>query len=479
MILTMFGHHSHYLLGSGELKPDQRVVIGTRPGIEEAPRVAWHLGLSADHPRLIVDHRDFDDGEYLPTFLTKKALNSHGVFGRFLPNYKVDEERDTIQFGKGLQGMTVYIVDTLSNRLTPQDLVARVGLLANAAKYNGAENVVVLSYTLTYAAQERGVHDVEHPRMQTRKARENYDGQGVSLEWLLQTWLTSGVDAVVTGHLHAMSEAQNITRRLNEYYNPLHERSLESHSTQRHQITIYNLSVAPLVGVFLEDKGEEILSLNTQDHGKNIIVLGADINAQPFAQEIVLNAGFSEAIYGGMNKTRGAGGVVQTLGLDKLIGPDGKEIYGEIKLDGKDVLVVDDMVRQGGTMQKNIEVICGSEVEGMTRDPRITGTPRRVVVYATRSRLSETARNVLSTPAVNDIVLTGLDARVTHNIGQLGRKTVVLWGNFLFGAAAKALERGEDPNLVLTPDYIRSNSLMDYHIPRSHRNRTDFREGII
>ncbi|MBI2572348.1 hypothetical protein HYV86_00650 [Candidatus Woesearchaeota archaeon] len=469
-------HQATYSLGSGELRPDQRVVFATRPDIEEAARVALHLGLSPDHPRLILEHVLHADGEYLGTLQTKRSLGNGNQYVRFRANYGTEESPE---WGHGLRGMTAYIVDTLSNRFSVQDLVTRVGLLAQTAKYNGADNVVVLSYTLPYAAQERGIHDTDHPRMQTKKAKENYDGQGVSLNFVLKTWLNAGVDAVVTAHLHATNEARNITERLNKEYSPLARQAAQNNSNQRYTLNLFNISVAPLVGVFLADKGEEILSLNTQDKGRKIIVLGADVNATPFAQEIVVNAGWDNATYGGMNKTRGAGGAVETLGLDKLVGPDGKEITGEVNLDGFDVLVVDDMIRQGGTMQKNNEVIIGSTVDGLTRDARITGRPNRVVVYATRSRLSETARTVLSAPAVNDIVLTGLDARVTHNIGQLGRKTILLWSNFLFGTAAKAIERGEDPATVLTPDYIRNNNLLDYHIPRSHRKRTDFKPGII
>ena len=133
-------------------------------------------------------------------------------------------------------------------------------------------------------------------------------------------------------------------------------------------------------------------------------------------------------------------------------------------------------------MRKNTEALMGMKVEGIVRDPRIKGIPRKVAIYSTRTNFAGGSIDVLLSPAINDVVITNADPRGIKKMGSLRHKTQHIWVNFIMAEAAKAIERGENPNEILTKDYINENKLIKINIPHGHdrlrRNKRND-QGII
>jgi len=461
-------HQATYHLGDGALRPDQRIVVGTRTGPKEARRVATHLGLSPLHPELIIDHTVWNDGEYLPRFNSRASL-SRPDFIRYRSNYATEDGKRI--WGHGLKGKVVYIVHTFSNSLTPQDLDKRVEFIADTAKYNGAEAVVLIAYTLDHSAQERGVHQTEHPRMQTDEAKFKFDGQSPISLLQLKQYASAGVDLVITPHNHCPDDTQRLCEEVNAEFDPVHQRSLELNSTQRYHLDFVHVDLSPMLGLFLSDYGYTNLKFDLSDSGKNVLFLCVDsgVYESGFVHNIRQYSGLKNAALAAMKKTRASDG--SNIDMIELVHTEG--LSTDRGIEGMHIFAPDDAIRSGETIRKNIEVFRGGSLEGLVRDPRIKGIPQRVAVYATRTNFAGNSVRILSSPAIDDVVITNSDPRGMRNLGEIDTKTQMLWINFMMAEAAMAVERGENPNDLLTPNYIRSKRLLRVDIPHGHHSLVD------
>lgn len=472
--MTYKHHTASYELGNRELNPDERVVVCTHNKGPEARRIARHFGLSPRHPLSIFSHKIWSDGEFMARFATKKSLDN-SEFSRYLSAYQ--DESENPRYGYGLKGKTVYIVHTYCNELTPEDLVKRSEIIAQTAKYQGAEAVVLLAYTLTYGASERGVHDLEHPRMQKKDALKKYDGEGHTLQFQMEHYLISGVDKIIVAHAHSPEDMFRTCREANQEYQPMHQRSQEINSTKRYHLECVNVDLAPCVGIYVSDFGVPNLGFDLSDGGKKVLFMGPDVGIKDFVLNVQRNSGLYNSARALMNKKRAEDG--SSLELLELVESEGLD--SERGIEGMDVILMDDSIRSGGTMQNNIAVLRGEQVPGLKLDSRIKGRPRKVAVYATRTNFSGISVQTLGSKFIDDIILTNADPRAMDNWQELDQKAQVLWINFLMAEAAKAVERGEDPNKLLTPDYIRSRNLLRISIPHGHKSLmgTDGLDGMI
>ncbi len=467
--MGMKHHLASYNLGDRKLKADERIVVGTSPEVLEVHRVSKHLGVHKYQGDKIITHRVWLDGEYLPTFMTKKCFDSQEFF-RYKDRYK--GPHNEIVYGEGLKGKTIYIVHTQKVGFTPQDLMKRVELIANTAKYNGAEAVVLLSYTLDFAAQERGVHEEYNLRMKTEKDKLKFDGQAPSLQLLFQQYLTSGVDTIITPHIHAPETAQTLCKLVNEEFAPMYERARQINSTRRYQLNLVEIDLAPVVGTFLADFGASHLDFDLSDKGKNMLFLAPDVGATPYVKRIRQSSGLENSALAVMNKKRAADGV----GIEQLELVDTINLT-ERGIEGMYAFSADDSIRSGTTMENNVKAIRSSSAEGL-RDPKLQGNLKRVAVFATRSNLDNSAIRVLQSSYIDDIVVTNADPRAREGMRIL-TKTQLMWINFVIGAAAIAVESGKHPNDILTPDYIRTKKLIRMELPHGHRLADDTEESDI
>ncbi len=452
-------HKVSYNLGDRELKPEERVVIGTRPGPKEPRRVAEHFGLSPYHPKQIIRHNVWRDGEYLPTIMTKLALKDER-FSRYKANYF--DENGNLRWGYGLKGKTVYLVHTLSNEYKAQELDMRLFEDAYTAKYLGAEAVVLLAYTLDHSAQERGVHDEDHERMQKEEEKENFDGQAPILKLMLDLCLTSGIDAIITPDNHSPEDTQRLCDEVNDDNESKHKISLAENSTMRYHLDFVHIDLAPMYGYFLAEMGHSHLGFDMSDKGGKIIFMSPDLGAEQRVMSIREQSGLTNSAFALMNKNKDSSGVIQTLQLAKTIN------MPETGLDGMYAVVFDDSIRSGRTMSKNIEALVGMASDDLVRDSRIKGTPSGIAVVATRTNFAGNSIDILSSDAIDYVVITNSDPRGFRNLGDLDQKTIQIWINFMMADAARCVERGQDPNSLLTYDYIKQNDLVKIAVPHGH-----------
>jgi hypothetical protein len=457
-------YHEHQSVGlpAGELKPEDRVVVGTRrKNTEEVQRFADAMGLSRKHPQSIVSHRVWDDGEYLPVFHTAQGIDRQD-FLRFRDNY-TNEDGERI-WGHGLKGKTVYIVHTLDSEISPQELDKRVEFIADTAKYQGAEKVVLVAYTLTHSAQERGVHQLDHPRMQDFAARGKYDGQGIISQAQSKLYAAIGVDTVITPHNHCPGDTRKLIAEVNEHFEPMHRAAQEKNSTLRYKLDFVHVDLAPLVGTYLRQYGTSHLGFDLSNQGANVLMMDVDLGSYDggFVERVKEFSGLENALRATMNK-RKKGGKVETIELVHAPG-----LSEERGIEGLYIFAPDDVIRSGRTMSVNLQALRGMFSDKVIRDPRIQGTPARIAIYASRTNFTSSSVDVLGSPAIDDILIADGDPRALANMSGLNTKTQVLWVNSYMAEAAKAVERGKDPNEILTPDRILQSDLLDIMIPRSH-----------
>jgi len=445
MSLALMPHLSHYRLGDGPVPLEDRVVVADRGYALDARRVAQHVGLSGSSPDLLLTVREWSDGEVTPTF----KLQS---FDRFRAGYASADDQP--QYGYGLRGKVVYLVHNLTGDYTPQDLATKLGQIAFTAKYQGAEAVVVLAYTLNYSAQERGVHDVGHTRMQGEKDRKRYDGQAPLLAQHLIMLLNSGVDAIVTPHNHSPTDVYRWISTINDHYEPMSRAAVASGSTMRYQLKFAHVDLAPVLSAMLLQFGEKNFGLDLSDGGRNLVFMGPDAGIEYFVNAVHGTIGLPNASKAILNKVRAADGT----NIEELVLASSYGLELSRGIDGMDVVVVDDVIRSAGTVRSNISAIRGNPAANLRVN--IPGRPRKVLVYASRSNLEATALSVLQDPAIDHLVLTNADDRAVERLKPLAGCSQVLFINFVMAQAARALEEGKDPNDVLTTRYIQEHNLL-------------------
>jgi len=445
MSLALMPHISHYHLGDGPVPLENRVVVADRGYALDARRVAQHVGLSGSSPNLLLTLREWSDGEATPTF----KLQS---FDRFRANYSTADGQP--QYGYGLKGKIVYLVHNLTSDYTPPDLTTKLGQIAFTAKYQGAEAVVVLAYTLGYSAQERGVHDVDHTRMQGEKDKKRYDGQAPLLAQHLITLLNSGVDAIITPHNHSAVDVHRWVSTINGHYEPMYRAAVASGSTMRYQLRFAHVDLAPVLSAMLLQFGEKNFGMDLSDGGRNLVFMGPDAGIEYFVNATHSSIGLPNASKAILNKVRAADGT----NIEELVLASSHGLDLSKGIEGMDVVVVDDVIRSASTVKSNISAIRGNPAANIL--VKIPGRPRKVLVYASRSNLEPTALTVLQDPAIDHLVLTNADDRAVERLKPLADRSQVLFINFLMAQAAMAVEEGKDPNDLLTVDYIRERNLL-------------------
>ncbi|MBK8802519.1 MAG: ribose-phosphate pyrophosphokinase [Fibrobacteres bacterium] len=305
--------------------------------------------------------------------------------GEFCPRF-ISDETDLTRIGEKLQGCTVVIVSANSDSHSRQSLAMRNFLIARAAKDNGASKVILVEPDLFYSAQDRGPR-TEHGRTaipRDEKDLKKFDGQPFSSFMYAQLLKAAGVDGVVTIHNH-------------------------SHSVQDVFRTIFagdfvNLRPIELYAHYLKHSDMVEPGLD----GSNLVFCAPDKGALEFVEQ--------------MHKEMAMPG----LGLCKM----SKERTGERKveiqvaadspvslaeLEGKDIVVFDDMVRTGSTIVKCCQALK-------------LGKPRRILFCVSHFYSSEEGRENMAAGVIDEILtLNTLPTILNRDTqGRLRKKMVVL-----------------------------------------------------
>ena len=337
------------------------VVVGSASENAFVEDIAHHLN----------QHEDYLDIISLKTFLNKE----------FCPRFIINEQ-SMENIGNKLAGKEVLIVDTSFSPLTRDELAMRTFLVARAAKDNGADRVCLLEPDLFYSAQDRGPRP-EHGTTDFARTPADFmkfDGQPFSARLYADLLKLAGVDEVVTVHNHSSSVEKIFMDRFSGHF--------------------HNLKPADVYASYLKDS--DIVRLD------GLVLCAPDKGARSFVKEV------EEAL---------ATHTVETLLLDK-------ERHGERKVEigissespitltdikGKDVVVIDDMVRTGTTI-----VNCCKLLK--------TYAPRRILFFVTHFNSSREGRTNLNAPEIDEIVTTSSIPSILNRDmqGRLRHKLVVL-----------------------------------------------------
>lgn len=334
------------------------------------------VGSVADNPfvddvtHYLNQHEDYSDIISLKSFLNNE----------FCPRFIIDE-KDWSRVGNKLSGKTVLIVSTGIGQLSRDELAMRNCLIARAAKDNGATWVILLEPDLFYSAQDRGPRPEHGSTKFTRDPGDykKFDGQPFSARLYAELLKTSGVDEVMTVHNHSAS--------------------VQSIFMDRFSGRFHNLLPADVYAEYLRES--DIVN------EKSLLLCAPDRGALSFAQEV----------------QRELGGAVPLLLMHKerhderevtiTVSPDSPSSLSEVA--GKDVVILDDMVRTGSTIVESCNLIR-------------TANPRRVVFFVTHFYSSREGRANMNDSAIDEIVTTNTIPEILNRDvqGRLRHKMVVL-----------------------------------------------------
>jgi len=337
------------------------IIIGSASENTFVEDIAHHLN----------QHEDYLDIISLKTFLNTE----------FCPRFIIDEQR-TDNIGNKLAGKEVLIVSPSFPTSSRDELAMRNFLVARAAKDNGAEKVRLLEPDLFYSAQDRGprpehgITDFERDLEDFRK----FDGQPFSARLYAELLKLSGVDEVVTVHNHSSSVARIFMDRFSGNF--------------------HNLTPSQVYADYLHES--DIVRPG------NLVLCAPDEGAKNFVVEVHGKLGDDAAELLFLDKTRR-----DERDVEICFSEESPTCLHDIK--GKDVVVIDDMVRTGNTIVECCKVLQNYE-------------PRRILFFVTHFYSSREGRTNLNAPAIDEIVTTTTIPSVLNRDmqGRLRHKLVVL-----------------------------------------------------
>ena len=333
----------------------------------------------------------------------------------FCPRF-ISDENDLNNIGVGLRGKRVYIISTSSPQHTRVELAMRNFLIASAAKENGAERVVLVEPDLFFSAQDRGPHTVEHPQMNSPRDRKKFDGQPFSARLYAEMLYRSGVDQVITVHNHKPEVLRSIYA--------------EVFQGATYQPPFINLDVAHLVANYI------LNSVSAEKNGANLGFVAPDQGASDFVRRVQRLTGLKESVLVVLEKTRLGQRNVEISATDELR-----------QLKGREVFVLDDMVRTGGTIATAIELLA--------ENPETR--PANIFFYCTHTYISPEGRENLNSPNLTEFITTNTLPNVLNrdDQGRLRTKMVVMKiEKFIADALVHCLEGGQVPEERYTSESV-------------------------
>ncbi len=308
----------------------------------------------------------------------------------FCPRF-ISDEQDMAEIGNKLAGTNVVLVSTVSSTLSRNELAWRTLLIARAAKDNGAAGVVLVEPDLFFSAQDRGPRpdhgDADYER--TIADYKKFDGQPFTSLFYAQALALAGVDCAITVHNHSGSVQRLFEATLNRGF--------------------LNLSPADVFADYIL-KSDVTPSLH---NGTGLLMCAPDLGARAFVSEVddeIRRQSGGNAKTGLLWYTKRRTGERSVSTIIDDCSPCAVE-----DIAGRDVIVIDDMVRTGTTIRE------------CCRQLKAAGAGR-VVYFVTHFYSSPEARENLSSAEIDEIVTTNTLPLILNRDmqGRLRRKMTVI-----------------------------------------------------
>lgn len=404
--------------------PESTIIVSNVSDASFALEVAFNFGQRTDIAD-IISLREFPNTEFCPRFIS--------------------DENDLTRIGAGLKGKRVYIISNSSTHYSRNELAFRNLLIANAAKSNGAERVVLVEPDLFFSAQDRGPHSQNHPQMNSEEDRKKFDGQPHTAKLYAEMLRNAGVDQVVTVHNHKPKVLEAIYDEVfgnNLGYKPF-----------------LNLDVAHIVANYIRKM------VTVEQNGRNLGFVAPDAGAEDFIHRVMKFTGLTEAVAVTLTKKRSG-----PRQVDITTPPEAEA------LKGRSVFILDDMVRTGSTIAKTVKLLA--------ENPDVK--PGEIFFYCTHTYMSPEGRENLNSPALTEFITTNTLPNTLNrdDQGRLRQKMVVLKiAHYIADALEHCLEGGENPEErygVHSVPYADVLCLLDYssrnnrhqHLMASHNHHS-------
>jgi ribose-phosphate pyrophosphokinase len=303
----------------------------------------------------------------------------------FCPRYISDID-DLERVGRYLEGKVVIICSVSLSTRSRNDCAMRNMILARAAKDNGATKVVLIEPDLFYSAQDRGAYrygEIEKDRdiLDLKK----FDGQAFTSLLYAKLLKESGVDTVITVHNHSL-KVENLFRDIFEG-------------------DFHNLVPAEIYAHYVKNSDFVQIGKN----GNNLVIVSPDKGSAPFGSRVMDSLDLPDCKRIILDKKRSG-----EREVSMALNPASEVDIGY--LTGKDVIILDDMVRTGSTIVQCCEYL------------KKSANPRRVCFGVTHFYSSHEAREKLNSPFIDEIMTTNTLPDILNRDcqGRLRRKMVVL-----------------------------------------------------
>jgi len=337
----------------------------------------------------------------------------------FCPRFTIYGHDKYAMTGKSLNGKRVIIISVHNDWISRNELAMRNMILARSAKDNGADEVILVEPDLFYSAQDRGPKEELGKTEYKRKPEDLYkfNGQAFTAKLYAQLLKTSGIDVVVTIHNHSLSCQHEYERVFGEKnFINLHPDSLyHSYLCDSGIIDPYNsLLVSP-------DRGAEEFVRNTSEISEPVF---------PFIL---------------FEKVR-----MNERTVELKFSDESQFTLRQIR--GKDIIVLDDMVRTGTTIRECCKILQKF-------------SPRKIIFMVTHFFSSDEIKRNLSISCINEIITTNTLPTILNrdHQGRLRKKMAVLKINkWIANYLNQHLELGLD---IEKPFYLEDMSDKN---PRSH-----------
>ena len=327
--------------------------------------------IAEDIAHYLKQYEDYQDLISLKNFLNTE----------FCPRF-ISDDRDYNDIGNKLNGKTIIIVSTNQGMYSRNDLAMRTFLIARAAKDNGADRVILVEPDLYYSAQDRGPRE-EHGVTRYKRTAEDYkkfDGQPFSARLYADLLKYSGVDEVLTVHNHSVSVQNIFMDRFSGHF--------------------HNMNPADLYASYMNDT--DVVK------NSNLVLCAPDKGALDFVKQVKKELGQSSIPMICMNKERMGEREVKIQ-----LSPSSD--LGLSEISGKDIAVIDDMVRTGNTIIEAAHLLRSAN-------------PNKIVFFVTHFYSSRECRAILNDKVLDEIITTTTIPSILNRDvqGRLRHKMVVL-----------------------------------------------------
>jgi len=334
------------------------------------------VGNVSENPSAMDTAHFFGQREDVSDVISLKSFEN----SEFCPRF-INETGKENKVGHDLEGMAVVIGSSSTMTLSRNEIAMRNLLVARAAKDNGAAWVVLAEPDLFFSAQDRGPRPEQGMLSKGRADSDldKFNGQAFSALLYAELLKNAGVDEVMTIHNHSVS----VKRVFNDIF--------DGHFTDLRPHRLYSRYIKESGIVNVDD-----LILVAPDHGALEFVLDTQQALEAPVPHMM------------MKKVRsGERKVSIDVDKDSPIGLD--------QIKGKDLIVMDDMVRTGSTIMKCCELLQQYE-------------PNKIIFMVTHFHSSKEGRLNMSKDCIDEIITTNTIPSILNRDyqGRLRAKIAVL-----------------------------------------------------